>query len=79
MIEIIFNLDIVDFQFKLSRHHEKCIPYRISVFIYQMNATAQESKKEAKERKKEEQYQDILKLIDTQQYAFRGSKANPQK
>ena len=44
-----------------------------------MNATAQDSKKEAKELKKEEQYQDLLKLIDTQQYAFRGNKANPQQ
>lgn len=44
-----------------------------------MKATAQNSKKEAKELKKEEQYQDLLKLIDTQQYAFRGSKANTQK
>ena len=52
------------------------------VFLFScihMNVTAQNSKKEAKELKKEEQYQELLKLIDTQQYAFRGSKANPQK
>ncbi len=44
-----------------------------------MHATAQNSNKEAKELKKEEQYQALLKLIDTQQYAFRASKAQPQK
>ena len=44
-----------------------------------MNAIAQDSKKEAKELKKEEQYQSLLNLIDTQHYTFRGSKANPQK
>ena len=43
-----------------------------------MHATAQDSKKEAKELKKEEQYQGLLRLINTQQYAFRGNKANPQ-
>jgi hypothetical protein len=44
-----------------------------------MKATAQNSNKEAKELKKEEQYQTLIKLIDTQQYMFRGSKAKPQK
>ena len=52
------------------------------VFLFScihMNATAQDSKKEAKELKKEEQYQSVLNLINTKQYAFRGSKANPLK
>jgi len=44
-----------------------------------MSAIAQKSKKETKELEKEEQYQSLLNLINTQQYAFRGSKANPQK
>jgi hypothetical protein len=47
-----------------------------SIYI---NATAQNSKKEARELKKEEQYQGLIKLIDSQQYAFRGNRANPQK
>jgi hypothetical protein len=44
-----------------------------------INTTAQVSKKEARELKKEEQYQGLLELINSEQYAFRGNKANPQK
>ncbi len=44
-----------------------------------LNSNAQDSKKESKELKKEEQYQSLLSLINTQQYAFKGSKAIPQK
>ena len=46
-----------------------------SIYI---NATAQNSKREIREQNKEEQYQYLLKLINSQQYAFRGNKANPQ-
>jgi len=54
----------------------------ITLFLFSciyINATAQDSKKDARELKREEQYQDLLKLINSQQYAFRGNKANPQK
>ena len=47
-------------------------------FIH-INATAQESKKEAKERKKEEQYQQILEIVNTQYYGFQADKAITQK
>ena len=39
----------------------------------------QNSKKEAKEQKKEEQYQQIIELVQSESYAFEGRKANPQK
>lgn len=51
----------------------------IILFALQLTSNAQDSKKEAKELKKEEQYQDLLKVIDTKQYAFQGRKANTQK
>ena len=43
-----------------------------------MSGTAQDVRKGEKKIKKEEQYQNLLKLINTQQYAFRGDKALPQ-
>jgi hypothetical protein len=51
----------------------------ILISCIQLSSIAQNSKKEAKELKKEEQYQELLKLVDSQQYAFQGSKANPQQ
>ena len=52
----------------------------ISLIIFGLNLTtnAQSSKKAEKEFKKEEQYQRMLKLINTEHYGFRGSKAKPQ-
>lgn len=49
------------------------------LLCFQLTSIAQNSKKEAKELKKEEQYQNLLKLVDSKQYAFQGRKANPQK
>jgi hypothetical protein len=46
-------------------------------FVY-IPSIAQDVKKDVKKIKKEEQYQDLLRLINTQQYAFRGDKALPQ-
>lgn len=40
---------------------------------------AQTSNKEAKERKKQEQYEQITRLVDAQKFGFVGRKANPQK
>ena len=44
-----------------------------------LTTMAQNSKKEAKEQKKEEQYQQIIELVQSESYAFEGRKANPQK
>jgi hypothetical protein len=55
--------------------------FLISLIIFGLNLTTngQSSKKEEKELKKEENYQSMLKLINTEHYGFRGSKAKPQK
>jgi len=53
----------------------------ITLFLFScisMSVTAQDSKKEAKDLKKDGQYQSLLNLINTQQYVFRGNKAIPQ-
>ena len=43
-----------------------------------MSGIAQDVRKDEKKIKKEEQYQELLNLINTQQYAFQGDKALPQ-
>ena len=39
---------------------------------------AQDSKKEAKDKKKQEQYENVQKLIMSKKYEFEGRKANPK-
>lgn len=48
------------------------------LFIYS-TTVAQNSKKEAKEKRKMEQFQQILDLVDAREYEFIGRKANPAK
>lgn len=43
------------------------------------SAKAQNSKKEAKEKLKQDQYQQVIDLIDSENYEFIGRKAYPQK
>lgn len=50
----------------------------ILVLCICFSSNAQNSKKEDKELQKEENYQSMLKLINTEHYGFRGSKAKPQ-
>jgi len=40
---------------------------------------SQDSKKDTREKEKEEQYQALLLLINNQQYEFRANRANPQR
>ena len=47
--------------------------------LISLNVLAQESKKEHKEQKKIERYQQIKDLVNSGQYEFKGLKANPQK
>ena len=49
------------------------------LFLFSLTVFAQDSKKEAKEKKKQEQYETILKLVQSEKYEFIGRKANPQK
>ena len=44
-----------------------------------MITKAQDSKKESKDLEKEEQYTSLVNLINSEQYIFKASKANPQK
>lgn len=49
------------------------------ICLLSINAFAQESKKEAKERSKQEQYENIIALVESGKYEFIGRKANPLK
>ena len=44
-----------------------------------ISADAQNSKKEEKEKLKEEQYQEIIALVNSEKFEFTGRKANPQQ
>lgn len=44
-----------------------------------VSADAQNSKKEEKEKLKEEQYQEIIALVISEKFEFTGRKANPQQ
>lgn len=48
------------------------------IFSLSLTAFAQNSKKEAKEKKKQEQYELIKELVQSGKYEFIGRKANPQ-
>lgn len=48
------------------------------IFFLSLTVFAQNSKKEAKEKKKQEQYEKIRSLVQSGKYEFIGRKANPQ-
>ena len=47
------------------------------IFLFSTTVFAQDSKKEDKDKKKQEQYQKILDLVKAEKYEFTGRKANP--
>lgn len=51
----------------------------IALLLCSISAFAQNSKKEAKEQKRETEYQQIAELIDSKQFEFIAQKANAQK
>ncbi len=46
--------------------------------LWSIAVLAQDSRKEAKDKKKQEQYENVQKLILSEKYEFEGRKANPQ-
>ncbi len=58
----------------------KNLLFSISIlFLFSLTVFAQDSKKEAKNKKKQEQYEKILELVKSEKYEFTGRKANPQQ
>ena len=52
------------------------LPFSIVLFV-SIALIAQDSKKEAKKKLKEEQYESIINLVQSADYEFVGRKANP--
>lgn len=50
----------------------------VMLLCISLKAFAQDDRRKDREIKKQEEYQDLLQLIETGQYAFRGIRANPQ-
>ena len=49
------------------------------LFLFSLTVFAQDSKKEAKEKKRQEQYESIQNIVQSGKYEFIGRKANPQQ
>ncbi len=58
---------------------QKHILIQVALLLCSMSIYAQNSKKAEKQQKREKQYQEVVELIDSQQYEFIGQKANTTK